>query len=190
MSKRQEEIVEKALELIVAEGITGLTMKKVAERMGFTEPAMYRHFRDKQDLVVALVERIEKRYEALIEEIDHSLPPEQFLPEFLCPLLEYLEQVRGVTMLFLSESTYNRENRIRQSLYSFYTGMVSRLADYFQEQQAYHRVRKDVDPVAAAILLMGAVQSLTIRYILSGERLRLKDKCLEIIDIFLKGVIA
>lgn len=57
-TSRQEEILDRTLELVREAGLAGITMKKIAERVGFTEPAVYRHFPTKQALLVGLAGRV------------------------------------------------------------------------------------------------------------------------------------
>ena len=52
---RQDEILDRTIELLREAGLAGLTMKKVAERVGFTEPAIYRHFPNKQALLAGVL---------------------------------------------------------------------------------------------------------------------------------------
>jgi TetR/AcrR family transcriptional regulator, fatty acid metabolism regulator protein len=190
MTKRQEEILDQAMDLMIQEGIKGLTMKKVADRMKFTEPAMYRHFKDKQDLVVALIGRIRMRYEAVVSKADSYLAPEEYFRALLCPLLEYLEKVRGVTILFLSESTYSHDDVVRKALLAFYSGMIWHVAEYLKEGRKRGLVREDVDEESGAVILVGMIQSLTIRFLLSGGELKIRDKCEDILNIFLRGVMS
>src|SRR5262245_15570035 len=56
---RQDEILSRTLDLVREGGLANLTMKKVAERMGFTEPALYRHYPTKQALILGLLDRLE-----------------------------------------------------------------------------------------------------------------------------------
>ncbi len=190
MKKRQNEILDEAMDLVINEGIRSLTMKKIADRVGFTEPALYRHFRNKQDLVVALIARIRERYEAVVAAADSKLAPDEYFRVLLCPLLSYLESVKGVTILFLSESGYGRDDVVRKALLSFYTGMLANVSDYLSGAREAGQVRADVDPEAAAIVLVGMIQSLTIRFLLSGGVSRISEKCNEILTIFLRGVLA
>lgn len=189
MTQRQKQILDEAMTLVIEEGISNLTMKKVAERMGFSEPALYRHFKNKQDMVIELIERIRGKYESVIGEIDRGKSPETYLLDLLCPLLTYLEEVKGITILFLSESTYNRDDRVRRALFSFYSSMVRNIADYLKDLRERGEIRVDVDLDVAAVMLVGTVQSLTIRYILSDGQMRMADKCKEILRIFLRGVL-
>jgi AcrR family transcriptional regulator len=66
---RQEEILDRALELVRETGLAGITMKKIAERVGFTEPAVYRHFPTKQALLVGLAGRVGQMLLGPIREI-------------------------------------------------------------------------------------------------------------------------
>jgi AcrR family transcriptional regulator len=55
LSPRAREIVDAARELLEAEGPEGLSMRRVAERIGIRAPSIYKHLPDKQALEAALV---------------------------------------------------------------------------------------------------------------------------------------
>ena len=98
-TNRKEVILEQALELIIENGLGGLTMSNVARRMGFTEPAMYRHFRNKQDLVISLIRRVSGRLEEIFQRFDQDDPPAVFLPAYFEALLEYFDLPRGLIIV-------------------------------------------------------------------------------------------
>lgn len=54
----REEIVARALEIGNAEGLDAVSLRRLASEFGVTPMAMYRHVRDKQDLVNAMTEAI------------------------------------------------------------------------------------------------------------------------------------
>lgn len=190
MTPRKREILEQAMALVIQEGIAALTMKRVAQRVGFTEPAMYRHFRNKRELVISLIQMIRVRFDGMFDSSGFEQRPAVYFRTLLHPILGYLEQVRGVTLQFLSESTYNRDELIRKELDYFYSGMVDRIRDYLRVSQKRGEVRKEMDCEAAAIMFTGVIQSLTIRYLLSGKTADLQKKGDSVLDVFLKGVLA
>ena len=55
LSPRAREIVSAARELLEAEGPEGLSMRRVAERLGIRAPSIYKHLPDKQALEAALI---------------------------------------------------------------------------------------------------------------------------------------
>lgn len=62
-------LIEAALEIIDEMGPQGLTIRKVAQRAGVSHAAPYRHFPDKDDLILAVVER---GFELLDEEMQRA----------------------------------------------------------------------------------------------------------------------
>ena len=55
LSPRAREIVAAARELLEAEGPEGLSMRRVADRLGIRAPSIYKHLPDKQALEAAVV---------------------------------------------------------------------------------------------------------------------------------------
>lgn len=53
---RQLEIITAAGEILTESGIAGLTTKKLAAKMGFTEAALYRHFTGKENIMVTMLQ--------------------------------------------------------------------------------------------------------------------------------------
>ena len=53
----RERIIEAATELFYAQGLRAISADKIIERVGITKVTFYRHFRTKDDLVVAYLER-------------------------------------------------------------------------------------------------------------------------------------
>lgn len=59
----RENILQSALELIDEEGIGGLSLRKIATRLGASTMSLYRHFRNKADIEVALVDHVVGYYD-------------------------------------------------------------------------------------------------------------------------------
>ena len=55
LSPRAREIVAAARELLEAEGPEGLSMRRVADRLGIRAPSIYKHLPDKQALQAAVI---------------------------------------------------------------------------------------------------------------------------------------
>ena len=54
----RQKIVEKALEILDAEGVEGLSMRRLGEALGVEAMAMYHHFKNKDAILDAVLERI------------------------------------------------------------------------------------------------------------------------------------
>jgi AcrR family transcriptional regulator len=54
---RREQILDAAEAVLVADGVEALTMRRLADEVGMQAPSLYKHLRDKDDLLAALQER-------------------------------------------------------------------------------------------------------------------------------------
>lgn len=61
-SVRKVQIVQATLRVIAEHGISGATLSRIAEKVGITDAALYRHFRSREEILLAahhaLVERV------------------------------------------------------------------------------------------------------------------------------------
>ena len=104
---RQEELLELALQLAREVGLAGLTVSKLAERAGFTEAALYRHFHNKQALLLAMVERLsEERLLAPMRTIaaDRERTPRQRLAAVVRHHVGTILVLEGLPVLVLAEA--------------------------------------------------------------------------------------
>lgn len=62
-------ILEAAKHLFMQDGFRGISMRQIAEAVGVTKAALYYHFRDKEELFVAIVEQYLLAMSALIDEV-------------------------------------------------------------------------------------------------------------------------
>lgn len=54
----KERILETALELFAQNGYLGTSMNDIAQRLGFTKAALYKHYMSKQEILDSIVERM------------------------------------------------------------------------------------------------------------------------------------
>ena len=188
-SNRKEIILQQAMELIIENGLGGLTMSNVARRMEFTEPAMYRHFQNKEDLVINLIQRVSGCLDQVFSQFDQEQPPEVFFPQYFDALLRYFEKVRGVTLLFLSESSFNSAAATRDELQLMFKAQNQRIVSYLEKAKERGEILTEVDPVAASLVFLGTVQAITTRFVLSAYNIGTLKSSRPALDIFLKGVV-
>jgi AcrR family transcriptional regulator len=66
----KESLVQMGLEILVKEGVESLTLREVARRVGVSHAAPYRHFADKNELIVAIAD---EGFTLLDEKLEETL---------------------------------------------------------------------------------------------------------------------
>jgi AcrR family transcriptional regulator len=76
LTPRAREIVGAALELLEEEGADGLSMRRLAERLGIRAPSIYKHLADKQALEAAIISvGFERQADAFAAAVDGARDP-------------------------------------------------------------------------------------------------------------------
>jgi len=77
ITPRQLEIIEAAGKILTASGVSGLTIKNLAKEMQFSESAIYRHFKSKEDIIIAMLNYLADNIDKRLSNLDSSLTPEE-----------------------------------------------------------------------------------------------------------------
>lgn len=100
-SGRRAELVDRIADLVLAEGLQGTSLKRMAEAAGTSDRMLLYYFRDKAELVDAVLCHIAERLRAMLDaaRAEHPLPPERLRPRLLGLMLH--EANRPVLQLWL-----------------------------------------------------------------------------------------
>jgi AcrR family transcriptional regulator len=109
----REVVIEAALDLIDAEGLAALNLRKLAGRMGISAMTPYYYFDDKADLLAAMVEYA---MAPLASDLDPNLPWDKQIDTAMRDLHGTLMRHPGVVELVIAESDTLRLDEFRQSL--------------------------------------------------------------------------
>ena len=66
---RQHEIIKAAGEILTQYGVNGLTTKRLAKKVGFSESALYRHFKGKEEIILTMLHFLAENMDQRLTEI-------------------------------------------------------------------------------------------------------------------------
>jgi AcrR family transcriptional regulator len=159
---RQVELTDAALRIIATRGIAALTTRALADQVGLSTGAIFRHFVS----LDALLEAVAARVEALLEETypPPDLPPLERLERFVEARSAAVGGQAGVLRLMLSEQfLLALPEAASERLAACVDRTRAFLAACLREGQAAGQVRADVPAEALAPIVMGTVQMLALQ---------------------------
>ncbi len=156
METTRDRILDAAAELMRTRGIVRTTTKEIAKAAGFSEATLYKHFRDKEELLLRVLrERLPGFGRADVT------PGEGRVEDNLFALtrgaLDFYRRTFPMLGSLLSEPQLMAAHR--ESLRKYGAGpalAVEDVADYLRAEQSLNRIPADADPAAVAALLTGA----------------------------------
>ena len=107
---RQTEILEVALELINLKGIQGLTLKNISKEIGISEPAIYRHFESKTDILLGVLSNFKELALTLSEMMkNYEAPASEKINFLFSRMLDLFTETPSMVSIIFSEEIFKNE---------------------------------------------------------------------------------
>ena len=189
ITPRQEEILDRTLELVREGGLANLTMKKVAERMGFTEPALYRYYPTKQALVLGLLDRLESMLLPRIHAAaaDGTVPPVERLERMVSHHAGLIIDTNGLPFLLLAEASAAGDEAVIRRMSRIASGLLESLEGVLAELPA---VPGEPPPRTLVLPLLGFAAALAIQRRLVPEKSLTREDALALIPLLVRRITA
>jgi AcrR family transcriptional regulator len=154
---RRTEIADAALHVVATRGIAALTTRVLAEAVGLTTGALFKHFPSREALLLGMAERVGELLAATYP--DEALPPRDRLQRLAHARLSLVADSAGVLTLVLSEQFAlalpdDAVQVLRHAIGTTHAFVARAIAD----GQSDGSIRADVPAKALALLFMGAIQ--------------------------------
>jgi AcrR family transcriptional regulator len=186
---RQKEIVLAARKLIVKYGSENVTIKKMAQEIGVTEGAIYRHFKSKKDILSFLIDDIE---EILIGDIEKNYSGEvgsvASLAKIMTGHINSIEQRRGVTFQVIAEIISFGDEELNNKVYAVINNYIAYIKDVLAEGIKNGVIKPDTDIDAVAKLYFGMTQGMVNIWALSKYRFNLEKEYQPLWEVFIKSI--
>jgi TetR/AcrR family transcriptional regulator, tetracycline repressor protein len=103
----RETVVDGALALTDAEGLEGLTIRRLAQHLGVTPMALYWHFKNKEELLDAVADRL---WSLVSTETDQALPWPERLRALMTAMVDVLRAHPQAAALLFTTQPYAATN--------------------------------------------------------------------------------
>ena len=187
---RQKQVIDAARKLIIKYGSEHVTVKRIAKEVGFSESAIYRHFKSKRDILSLLADNIEDN---LLEDITKTTAEGRTSLEILDTVLRNhlsaIEQRNGISFLVIAEIISLGDKKLNTKITGTLNKYISRLKDLLAEGVRAGEVREDIDLEEAATVLFGIIQGLVNIWALSNYSFNPQDRYVPLWNTFREVVI-
>ncbi len=172
LSPRQREIIDHALDIVAEVGLAGLKTRRLATRVGFSEAALFRHFANKQALVLGLMDRLEDILIGPLRGIagDASLDASARLTAMIRHHTSLVLAHNSLPILLFAEAASSGDDVLLARMRTIVHAYLSLLEGVIREGQATGELAAEPTPECAALMLMGAPAALAIRHRLLPDR--------------------
>lgn len=186
---RRAEIADAAGAVMVRHGSEHITIKEIAKEIRLSEGAIYRHFRNKRDILSLMVEHAE---ESLSDDIERSFAsggtPLQVLEHALQNHVSGIKKRQGVSFQVIAEVVSLGDKKLNRQVSEALDRYTGRIRDLLAAGIEAGEVKERVDPEAAALLIASMIQGLVNSWSLSNHGFDLEERY-EVLWSILRGAL-
>jgi len=165
---RQEQFAQAALGVIAQHGLGGLSVARVAHRVGLVPSAVYRHFQGKAALLDAVLALIRERLLGNLQAVcEDQAAPLECLQRLLMLHAQLIRENQGIPRVIFSEEISSGSPQRKAALYETVKAYLKGVADIIRRGQKEGHIRADLDPATASVMFLGLVQPAALLWQLS-----------------------
>ena len=175
LTKRQKEIIVSGLSIIADRGIQSLSIRNVANRVGISEPAIYRHFENKNDLLLHITHYIIDDWENVIRQNwNVDIPALDELGLIMREVVHSFAEDENVAAASYSLLLLQKDKPILQKIQSVIELAIVRTDGILEKGQEAGEVRNGIPARELAMIIFGALRLLIERWNLSSNSFDIK----------------
>ncbi len=166
---RKDQIVTAAKRLIIKLGSENVTVRAIANEVGLSEGALYRHFKSKRDILSLLADTIE---EDLLGDITRSSTVSDSYLEILDSILKghlsAIKQRQGISFQVIAEIISLGDKKLNRRMSEIVGKYIDGIKSLLSRGVKSGELRKNLDLDGTALLFFGMVQGLVNIWALSN----------------------
>ncbi len=156
LTKRQNELIDAALNLTARGGIQNLTVKNLGDALGISEPAVYRHFRNKSEIVKTMIGRFDRSVDCASPEL-HGFAA---IAAFIRSRFEQVTANPALARVMFAEELFMDDPEFTELMFRMMHRHKDALLRHFKEAQENGEIRSDIASDMLFRLVMGPVRLL------------------------------
>lgn len=187
--ERRAATVEAVVNLAAEQIPSDITTTAIAERMGLTQGALFRHFSSKDAILQTVMTWVTERLLARVDKAAKSVTsPIAALEAVFMTHIEFVSEHPGVPRMLFGELQRPGETlpkRMVQTLTHHYGERLRRLLEAGKEQG---ELDAGLDIDAAAVLFIGTIQGLVMQSLLIGDVVGIRHNAPGVFAIYRRGI--
>jgi len=171
---RQQEIIDAAISIIATRGYQELTTKHIAEAVGVSEAALYRHFVSKSDLIHKILEYFQKVAHEAMGDIQNTVAdPIEQVKAFVMNRYIMFSHNPDLAKVMFSEEIFQNDRSLAEHNLSIMHIHRDQLIISIQKAQEIGEIRAELEPIQLFRIIVGSMRLLVTQWQLCGYEFEL-----------------
>ena len=181
-TERQNQIIQESIQLIAEKGIQGLTIKNISKAIGISEPAIYRHFENKDDIILAIISTMKQNTEEELSHVDENNPTIDKIKKMIQGHTDRFIKNPSLTAIIFSEEIFNNNSILAKPIRIMMKLNQNKLIAMIEKGQASGDVRVDIQAEQISLMVIGSFRFLVSKWHIMNFDFDLKNDVNEMLN--------
>lgn len=187
--ERRATTVDAVLDMAAEQNPSDITTAAIAERMGVTHGALFRHFPSKDAILQAVLSWVAERLLARVDRAaEGASSPLAALEAVFMAHVDFVADHPGVPRMLFGELQRPADTVPRKMVQTLLGRYGERLRRFLEAGKASGELDAELDVDAAVLLFIGTIQGLVIQAMVAGDVGRIRRDAKSVFSIYRQGI--
>ena len=186
---RRHQIVHAARRIVATQGMAFLTIQELAKEVGVSEGAIYRHFKNKDEILLVLIQDIQH---TLLDAVSESARPGEGSLDQLEHLLQrhfsFMERRNGISFVVIAEALRFADHEVKQATRQMVERYLEVVDAVLRAGVERGEIDERLDTRAAALMFFGMIQASVTLWSFNNRAHPLAQHSASLLAIFKDGL--
>ncbi|HWT75053.1 MAG TPA: TetR/AcrR family transcriptional regulator [Mobilitalea sp.] len=174
---RKERLILTTIDIIDELGIQKLTTREIAKRQGVSEATIFRHFENKNELLLAVLDYFTQFDADMLQTTKlRNFKPLEALQYLITSYAEYYENYPAITSILQLFDVLRYEPDLSEKVIKIQTDRTAMFSHLVKEAMNAGEISKEVDCDTMAVMILGLFRELCFNWKISNCSFSLKER--------------
>jgi AcrR family transcriptional regulator len=186
---RKIKLVITTIDIIDELGIQGLSTREIAKREGVSEATLFRHYKSKNELLIAVLEFF-SQFDVDIYQTTRlkQLEPKESIRFFINAYAEYYENYPAITTILELFDILRRETELADTVKMIRNRRTGFIIQLIEDAKKSGEIDPNSDSENIADMITGFTREICLKWRMCDCGFALRDKILSALDILLGNI--
>ena len=187
--ERRAATVEAVINLAAEQNPSDITTTAIAQRMGLTQGALFRHFPTKDAILEAVMTWVAERLLSRVDRAAQNVTsPLAALEAVFMAHIDFVSEHPGVPRMLFGELQRPGETLPKRMVQTLIHRYGERLRHLLERGKAIGELDANLDIEAASVSFIGSIQGLVMQSLIAGDAARIRRDASGVFAIYRRGI--
>jgi len=170
--ERQNMIIDEAIKIIHIGGYQSFSIRELSKQVKISEPAIYRHFLNKEDIVLGILNRIIELDNLVEKELKSKKTAKEKFKDFILVRIKFLEKNPEMTSVLFSEDIFNNSDILSKKMKIMIQKRKQLISDILEDAK-YTGEIPNISTENLLSIVMGSIRMIVLEWRMSNYKFSL-----------------